>query len=95
MGQWIQTPEPYVKVQERVKKAELNPVAGDGLIIGCTIISDCGPSTPTLITSQKEFIKTYASQDVTENYIKSLNKYKFIINIYFNELIRGSRQYAA
>ena len=73
MGQWTETLEPYIKVQERVKTATLNPVAGEDLIIGATIISDAGPSEPTLITNQSEFIKTYASQNISEDYIKSLN----------------------
>lgn len=73
MAQWKETPEPYVKVYEKVKTAALNPKAGDSLIIGCPIISDAGPSVPTLISSQSEFLATYASRDLTKDYIKSLN----------------------
>lgn len=73
MAQWIETPEPYIKVQERVKTATQNPTAGESLIIGVAFISDAGPSTPTLITSQKEFLSTYASQDITKEYIEKLN----------------------
>lgn len=74
MAQWTETLEPYIKVQERVKTATLNPSAGEDLIIGVALISDAGPSTPTLITSQPEFLSTYASQDVTQAYIEGLNK---------------------
>ena len=74
MAQWKETLEPYVKVHEKVKTAPLNPRAGEDLIIGCVIISDAGPSLPTLITSQSEFISTYASRDLTKDYIKSLNE---------------------
>ena len=74
MAQWTETLEPYIKVQERVKTATLNPSAGEDLIIGVALISDAGPSTPTLITSQSEFLSTYASQDVTQAYIEGLNK---------------------
>jgi len=73
MAQWIETPEPYIKVQERVKTATQNPTAGESLIIGVAFISDAGPSTPTLITGQKEFLSTYASQDITKEYIEKLN----------------------
>lgn len=74
MAQWKETLEPYVKVYERVKTATLNPTAGEDLIIGVTLISDAGPAVPTLISSQSEFLKTYASEEITEDYIKSLNK---------------------
>ena len=70
---WKETLEPYVKVTESVKSAALNPDAGESLIIGAVIISDAGPSTPTLISSQKEFLATYAAEDLTEDYVKSLN----------------------
>ena len=73
MAQWKETLEPYIKVQEKIRTAATNPVAGEDLIIGCTIISDAGPSTSTLITSQKEFLATYASQDVTEDYMKVID----------------------
>lgn len=74
MAQWIETLEPYVKVQERVHTAALNPTAGEGLIIGVALISDAGPAVPTLITSQSEFLKTFSSGNLTEDYIESLNK---------------------
>lgn len=74
MAQWKETLEPYVKVQERVKTATLNPTAGEDLIIGVAFISDAGPSTPTLITSQSEFLSTYASKDLDQEYIESLDK---------------------
>ena len=74
MAQWTETLEPYIKVQERVKTATLNPSAGEDLIIGVAIISDAGPSTPTLITSQSEFLSTYASQEVNQAYVEGLNK---------------------
>lgn len=73
MATWTQTLEPYIKVQERVKTAVLNPTAGGSLIIGAVFISDAGPSTPTLITSQSEFLSTYASKDMSQEYIESLN----------------------
>ena len=73
MAQWKETLEPYVKVLESVKTTSLNPTAGDSLIIGAVLISDAGPSTPTLITSQSEFIKTYAADELTEKYTNSLN----------------------
>lgn len=74
MAQWTETLEPYIKVHERIKTATLNPTAGEDLIIGVAFISDAGPSTPTLITSQTEFLSTYASQDLTQSYIESLNQ---------------------
>lgn len=74
MAQWKETLEPYVKVYETVKQPALNPVAGEDLIIGVTFISDSGPSVPTLISNQSEFLKTYSSGDVTEEYLNSLNK---------------------
>jgi hypothetical protein len=73
MAQWTQTLEPYIKVQEEIKTTTLTPTAGESLIIGVALISDAGPSTPTLISSQKEFLSTYASQDLTQEYIESLN----------------------
>ena len=72
MAQWIQTNEPYIKVHEIVKSAPLNPTVGEDLIIGVVLISDAGPSVPTLINGQKEFLATYASKDITQEYIKSL-----------------------
>lgn len=73
MAQWKETLEPYVKVVETVKTSTLNPSAGGELIIGCVIISDAGPSVPTLITGQSEFMSTYASADITSKYIGSLD----------------------
>ena len=74
MAQWTETLEPYVKVvKETVHTAALNPTAGEDLIIGVTFISDAGPAVPTLISSQSEFLSTYTSQDLTEEYLKSLN----------------------
>ena len=73
MAQWKETLEPYIKVHEEIKTTTLNPTAGEDLIIGVALISDAGPATPTLITSQSDFIKTYASQDITKDYIESLN----------------------
>lgn len=75
MAQLTETLEPYVKVIETVKQPTLNPTAGENLIIGVVLISDAGPSTPTLVTGQSDFLKYYSSRtDVTEDYIKSLNK---------------------
>ena len=74
MAQWIQTNEPYIKVHEIVKSAPLNPTVGEDLIIGVVLISDAGPSVPTLINGQKEFLATYASGDITPEYLKSLQK---------------------
>ena len=74
MAQWTETTEPYVKVvRETVHTAALNPTAGENLIIGVTFISDAGPATPTLIANQSEFLSTYSSQDISEEYLKSLN----------------------
>ena len=70
---WKQTLEPYIKVTESVRKSTLSTTAGENLIIGAVLISDSGPSTPTLITSQEEFLAYYASTDLTEDYVKSLN----------------------
>lgn len=73
MAQWIETLEPYVKVIEKIRVASVQPTAGEDLIIGCVLISDAGPSVPTLITSQSEFLENYSSQDLTEDYINSLS----------------------
>lgn len=73
MAQWNETLEPYIKVKETVHTATLNPTAGEDLIIGATLISDSGPATPTLISSQSEFLETYASQDLSKDYLKSLD----------------------
>ena len=73
MAQWKETLEPYIHVHEKIKVAAVNPVAGEDLIVGCALISDAGPSSPTLITSQKEFLATYASQDLTEDYMASID----------------------
>ena len=74
MAQWKETREPYVDVHEKVKVAALNPRAGEDLIIGCALISDAGPSIPTLITGQSEFLATYSSEDLTKDYVSGLNK---------------------
>ena len=74
MAQWKETLEPYVKVYETIRSSVLNPSAGGELIIGCAFISDAGPSVPTLITSQSEFMKTYASKDITAEYIGGLDQ---------------------
>lgn len=75
MAQWKETLEPYIKVYERIRTTALVPTAGEDLIVGATIVSDSGPATPTLITSQKEFLDVFSSQDLTESYIKSLDKF--------------------
>lgn len=74
MAQWKETLEPYVKVYETIRGSVLNPSAGGELIIGCALVSDAGPSVPTLITSQSEFLATYASKDLTEAYVKGLDE---------------------
>lgn len=74
MANWKETLEPYVKVIESVKSAPLNPTAGTDLIIGAVIISDRGPSTPTLVSSQKQFLALYAAKDLTQEYTDSLNE---------------------
>ena len=74
MAQWVQTNEPYVKVHEIVKSNPLNPTVGEDLIIGVVVISDAGPSVPTLIRGQKEFLETYSSKDITQDYLESLKK---------------------
>ena len=73
MAQWKETLEPYIHVHEKIRTAAINPTAGEDLIVGCTIVSDAGPSTPTLITSQKEFLATYASKDLTEDYMTAID----------------------
>ena len=73
MAEWKQTLEPYIKVQERVMTTALNPTVGEDLIVGVTFISDAGPSNPTLITGQKEFLKTYASSEVTKDYLAGID----------------------
>jgi hypothetical protein len=75
MAQWKETLEPYIKVYERIKTTTIVPTAGEDLIIGATIISDSGPSYPVLITSQREFLNTFASQEITKSYIESLNDF--------------------
>ena len=74
MAQWTETLEPYVKVKERIRTATINRTAGESLIIGVAFISDAGPSTPTLITSQSEFLSTYASQEIDQSYVEGLNQ---------------------
>ena len=74
MAQWKQTLEPYVKVIESVKTTTVNPAAGEDLIIGAVIISDAGPSIPTLINSQKEFLSTYAAEGISKEYTDSLDE---------------------
>ena len=73
MAKWKETLEPYVKVIESVRTFPSNPDAGEDFIVGAVIISDSGPATPTLITSQSEFLRTYAAQDLTQDYTDSLN----------------------
>ena len=68
MAKWKETLEPYVKVIESVRTFPSNPNAGEDLIVGAVLISDSGPATPTLITSQREFLRTYAAQDLTQDY---------------------------
>lgn len=72
--QWTQTSEPKITVHEIVKSASQNPTVGEDLIIGVVLISDAGPSVPTLINGQKEFLATYASGDISPEYLKSLQK---------------------
>lgn len=74
MAQWKPTLEPYVKVIESVKTMPINPTAGEDLIIGAVIISDAGPTIPTLITSQKEFLSTFAAEDISQEYTDSLDE---------------------
>lgn len=74
MAQWKQTLEPYVKVIESVKTMPINSTAGEDLIIGAVIISDAGPTIPTLITSQKEFLSTFAAEDISQEYTDSLDE---------------------
>lgn len=75
MAQWKETLEPYIKVNERIKTTTIVPTAGEDLIIGATLISDSGPSYPVLITSQREFLNVFASQEITKGYLNSLNDF--------------------
>ena len=75
MAQWKETLEPYIKVNERIKTTTIVPTAGEDLIIGATLISDSGPSYPVLITSQREFLNGFASQEITKGYLESLNDF--------------------
>ena len=75
MAQWKETLEPYIKVNERIRTTTIVPTAGEDLIIGATLISDSGPSYPVLITSQREFLNVFASQDITKGYLESLNEF--------------------
>ena len=75
MAEWKQTPEPYIKVREKIRTAALNPTVGEDLIIGAAFVSDAGPSNPTLITSQREFLETYASGEVSKEYVEGLNRF--------------------
>lgn len=75
MAQWKETLEPYIKVNERIRTTTIVPTAGEDLIIGATLISDSGPSYPVLITSQREFLNVFASQDITKGYLESLNDF--------------------
>ena len=74
MAQWKSVSEPYIKVQERIMSETTVPTSGEDLIIGTALITDAGPATPTLIQSQTEFLNTYASQSLTEDYLNSLDK---------------------
>lgn len=73
MAIWKETLEPYIKVTEEIKTSTINPTAGGDLIIGAVIISDSGPGIPTLIKSQKEFLAYYATSEITEEYMASLD----------------------
>ena len=75
MAQWKETLEPYIKVNERIRTTTIVPTAGEDLIIGATLISDSGPSYPVLITSQREFLNVFASQEITKGYIESLDNF--------------------
>ena len=75
MAEWKQTPEPYIKVREKIRTAALNPTVGEDLIIGAAFVSDAGSSNPTLITSQREFLENYASGEVSKEYIEGLNRF--------------------
>src|SRR5574344_323443 len=68
-----QVSEPYVKVHESIVSNTVTSTSGTDLVIGCVIISDTGEGNPTLITSQKEYLANYASQDLNKTYINSLN----------------------
>lgn len=74
MANLVEVKEPYVHVTERVVSAALNPTAGSDLILGCALISDSGPSVPTLISGQKQFLEVYSSQEITKEYVESMNK---------------------
>lgn len=73
MAQWKETLEPYANVTESVKTTTLNPTAGEDLVIGAVIIADSGSATPTLVSSQKEFLEKFATKDLSEDYMKELN----------------------
>lgn len=51
----------------------MNPTTGEDLIVGVAFVSDAGPSNPMLIQGQKEFLSTYASGEVTEEYLKRID----------------------
>ena len=73
MAKWKETPEPYIKVLESAKPVATNPRTGEDLIVAAVIISDSGPATPTLIRSQREYVKTYGAESIKKSYTDSLN----------------------
>ncbi len=74
MANWKETLEPYVKVTEKIRTAAINPTVGDNLIVGAVIVSDRGPGSPTLVSSQREFLSLFAAKSVSEEYVDSLNE---------------------
>lgn len=74
MSQWKETLEPHVKVIESIKTTTFANPTGSDLLIGAVLISDTGPTVPTLVSSRKEFLNYFASGALTRDYVNSLNK---------------------
>jgi len=75
MAKLTKKSEPYVHIKEKVVESTIQATAGEELVVGCPIVSDCGDLNGVIIRSQRDFLDNFASQDITKAYIDSLDNF--------------------
>lgn len=78
MANWKETKEPYVQVNESIKKVSYPAAVGGDLIIGGAIVADAGDTDPILITDRSEILSNFTTDGklTSRSHISLKNAYR-------------------
>ena len=78
MANWKETKEPYVQVNESIKKVSYPAAVGGDLIIGGAIVADAGDTEPILITDRSEILSNFTTDGklTSKSHISLKNAYR-------------------